>query len=224
MPPNHPAFDPEPVTPDDIAAWTRDVEAELVRTLDQFEAGRAALPESQRAIAAELLAARVRLLDYVGALVPSGTGGTKTRYHGDFHLGQVLVVESDFVITDFEGEPARTPAARRAKHSPLRDVAGMVRSFDYARAVALERYGQTHPADASRAASLLRAWAQEAAATFRLAYDEVQAQRADALIELFVLEKALYELRYEQDHRPEWVGIPLAALHQLAHQLDGEPS
>jgi hypothetical protein len=175
----YPDFDPEPVTPEDISTWTHNVESELVHTLDQLEARRATLPEGLRAIAANLLAARVKLRDYVGSLVRTDIGGLKTRYHGDFHLGQVLIVESDIVITDFEGEPARTQSCRRAKHSPLRDVAGMIRSFDYARAVALERCVQARPAQLPQAESMLRAWVTEAIATFRRTYEETQKLLAD---------------------------------------------
>jgi len=146
----------------------------------------------------------------------------KTRYHGDYHLGQVLVSSNDFIIIDFEGEPARPLTERRAKHSSLRDVAGMLRSFDYARWSAVLRDTYTD-ADRARIAPLARGWEREARAMFLRAYDEttrgsgLYASFADVqgLIELFELEKVLYELRYEVGNRPAWLNVPLQGVLAL---------
>jgi maltose alpha-D-glucosyltransferase/alpha-amylase len=151
-------------------------------------------------------------------------GGTlRTRAHGDYHLGQVLLTKNDFVIIDFEGEPGGTLADRRAKHTPLRDVAGMLRSFDYARWAALRDVARDDEALA-RLGPAADAWADEVQRAFLDAYaaglaggelfaalDEVR-----PLLALAELEKALYELRYELGSRPGWVGIPLAGLRALA--------
>ncbi|MDH5222330.1 MAG: alpha-amylase, partial [Betaproteobacteria bacterium] len=144
------------------------------------------------------------------------------RYHGDYHLGQVLLQKLDFVITDFEGEPARSFDERRAKHSPLRDVAGMLRSFDYARWTALRQALEGH-ADYERLAPHAADWVARVRRAFLGAYDE--AARGSGLyasfddlhelLELFELEKALYELRYELNNRPGWVGIPLTGILAL---------
>ena len=149
------------------------------------------------------------------------TVGAKTRLHNDYHLGQVLLSKNDFVITDFEGEPARPLEERRRKHSPLRDVAGMLRSFDYAMNAALFDALTERPTDAhDRVARAARLWQTHAVQAFLEAYDETArasglaspvAERS-GLLELFLLEKAVYELRYEIDNRPEWTRIPLRGL------------
>jgi maltose alpha-D-glucosyltransferase/alpha-amylase len=124
------------------------------------------------------------------------------------------------VIVDFEGEPARPLAERRAKHSPLRDVAGMFRSFAYAREVAQQRCTSQSAEDCARWSSLLTDWEAGARRVFFESYDEIARQRglypslsqARPLIQLFEIEKALYELRYELRNRPAWTSIPLRAL------------
>jgi maltose alpha-D-glucosyltransferase/alpha-amylase len=141
--------------------------------------------------------------------------------HGDYHLGQVLVVKDDFHILDFEGEPARSLEERRAKGSPAKDVAGMLRSFDYAAWAATMRLGELEKESAARALPEAVAWRNAACAAFLDAYkaemegvpswpaDEEAAQR---LMHLFLLEKALYEIRYEAANRPGWLGIPVRGL------------
>jgi maltokinase len=150
---------------------------------------------------------RLRLLTNIG-----GTGRV-IRVHGDFHLGQTLWDGDDWVILDFEGEPARSLTERRRKRSPLRDVAGMLRSFAYvASAVELLR-GLRAP----------DGWEEAARATFLEGYlatvDPVLLPSGQVAIErllaVYELEKAVYELRYELDNRPDWVGIPVAGIQRL---------
>ncbi len=137
--------------------------------------------------------------------------------HGDFHLGQVLVVQGDAYIIDFEGEPARTMEQRRAKSSPMRDVAGLLRSFDYA-AAAARRAGSPRPnSAAARPAEILQRFRDARGEPFLEAYravlnaaEPLGARRGRAaLLDLFLLEKAAYEIRYEVANRPTWLGIPL---------------
>jgi maltose alpha-D-glucosyltransferase/alpha-amylase len=148
------------------------------------------------------------------------------RCHGDYHLGQVLHTGKDFVILDFEGEPERSLSERRLKRSPLRDVAGMVRSFHYAvySALAGER---ARGLDGAVLETAARAWNVWVASTFLRAYlgaagDLVPKSRAEQqlLLDVFMLDKALYELGYELGSRPEWVGIPLRGIVDI---LDTPP-
>jgi len=216
-----PAFDPEPVSTDDVAAWIAAVVAEVDQTFDQLAQRQGDLPPPVRAAAERLLAMRESVKSRIAALAPRTLTFTKTRFHGDFHLGQLLVVEHDFIVVDFEGEPFRPMDERRRKHSPLRDVAGMLRSFSYAAAIALDEATGDRPGDRGRAAAHMTRWERETAAAFLTAYaravggassypsDPVDVAR---LTDLFVLEKALYEVRYELGSRPDWVRIPIAGL------------
>jgi maltose alpha-D-glucosyltransferase/alpha-amylase len=164
------------------------------------------------------LLAKFRALDVVHS------PGQWTRTHGDYHLGQVLRSKGDFVILDFEGEPARPLAERRLKHSPLKDVAGMVRSFSYAAFVALTKYVTRRPQDFAQLESWARLWEGSVSGEFLRAYREaigdspvVPAARDefDALLQIYILDKALYELVYELDNRPAWIRIPLHGILSL---------
>src|SRR4029079_6299249 len=117
-------------------------------------------------IADAVLAERAALLDGIGALAPERVTAVKTRHHGDFHLGQVIAVQNDFYIIDFEGEPGRPMAERRRKRSPLRDVAGMIRSFTYAETSALRQIVETRPAALPRLGPLAESWRQRAVSGF----------------------------------------------------------
>jgi maltose alpha-D-glucosyltransferase/alpha-amylase len=215
-----PAFDPVPHGSADAGAWTERVRNEAAAVLDRLARRRDTLPESVRDDADRLLAQREGLLSRIAAHANDRGEGVKTRLHGDYHLGQVLLVHNDFVIIDFEGEPSRTMEERAQKHSPLKDVAGMLRSFDYAMHTALFNFVSERP-DAREAVERAgRQWQEQAADAFLDGYDEVARASGLAsaraamkgLLELFVLEKAVYELKYEVDHRPDWVRIPLTGL------------
>ncbi|TAK46450.1 MAG: maltose alpha-D-glucosyltransferase [Betaproteobacteria bacterium] len=215
-------FDPEPATSEDIGQWVQSVREQALARLELLDARRAQLPEPCREAATRVLAARERLLERIAQAAVPASGLLRTRYHGDYHLGQVLLADNDFVIIDLEGEPARSFAERRRKHSPLRDVAGMLRSFNYARWSALARAGEPGAEDAA-ALALTAAWESATRAAFLDAWyagtraSGLYAARADAerVCALFELEKALYELRYEIHNRPAWARIPLLGI--LAH-------
>jgi maltose alpha-D-glucosyltransferase/alpha-amylase len=218
-----PAFDPEPITPDNVATWAKRARAEANATLDRLERRVATLPESSRGDASRVLAAREAILARIETHAADHGGGVRTRIHGDYHLGQVLVVQNDFMITDFEGEPTRTLAERSEKQSPLKDVAGMLRSFDYALNAALLRIdGEGTEAQALRE-RLGAEWLRETRRVFVEGYDHVAqaagltgaAAQRRGLLELFLLEKAMYELTYEAENRPDWVRIPLRGLIEL---------
>jgi maltose alpha-D-glucosyltransferase/alpha-amylase len=227
MPSIDEAFGQDPLAPDEVDQWVTQCQADLVSSLDLLANVREHLPEATRLQAETVLARRAQLEALAGHLRPSGLQAVKIRYHGDYHLGQVLVTGNDFVIIDFEGEPARSLDERRRKGCPLRDVAGMLRSFDYAAASALGRAHCDSPAARTAVEQLLGGWRREVKAAFLAGYREgikgcaayPRLQRhADLLIRLFSLEKTLYELRYELANRPLWLPIPLAGLIELLEE------
>ena len=154
-------------------------------------------------------------------------GGRRIRVHGDYHLGQVLFTGRDFVIIDFEGEPARPIGERRIKRSPLRDIAGMIRSFHYAAHSALLRQAPLAPRPEDDL-PLLQHWAQYwyvwVSVTFLTAYLDIVTQvglvpehpeQLKVLLDAYILEKAVYEIGYELNNRPDWVKVPLQGIVQL---------
>ena len=223
----NPAFDPEPITAADLDAWVDSIRHEAVLTFSRLEERHGMLPPPMAQGCDRLLALRPMLLDSLQPQHLAGLQAARTRCHGDYHLGQVLMVQHDFVIIDFEGEPARSIAERRAKHSPLRDVAGMLRSLSYAAGTAVKRSTGERPGDRERLAPLAADWEQSATQAFLAGYrasidgcpswpqDDDAARR---LIDLFLVEKALYEIRYEMDNRPDWLDIPVGG---LLHHLTG---
>jgi maltose alpha-D-glucosyltransferase/alpha-amylase len=185
------------------------------------------LPEGVRADAGEVLAAHDGVIDRFAALLQGKVSATRIRTHGDYHLGQVLYTGKDFVILDFEGEPARPLSERRIKRSPFRDVAGMLRSFHYAAYAKLFEEGEAGVAP-SGSLPALESWALDwerwTSATFLRAYLDrawgtsfVPPSREEVgmLIDVYLLEKAVYELAYELNNRPGWVRIPLQGIRQI---------
>jgi maltose alpha-D-glucosyltransferase / alpha-amylase len=149
--------------------------------------------------------------------------GMRIRCHGDFHLGQVLFTGKDFVIIDFEGEPARPITERRLKRSPLRDVASMLRSFNYAGLSKL-RNNSVRPEDALQLKPWARFWDCWVSVTFLKGYLEAttnasftpkSAEEFDLMLSVHMLEKAIYELGYELNNRPNWVDVPIAGILQI---------
>jgi len=218
-----PAFAPEPISEGDLAAWRDDARRSAASVLDALARKAGELPEPARPLAERLLASRDRLHARVEAL-PRALRALKTRFHGDYHLGQVLVVQSDVHIIDFEGEPLRSLDERRGKSSPLRDVAGMLRSFDYATETAVRDMNELRPAGADTVRSCADYWRRSVIESFLTGYFETMAgcpslpedaatQRA--LLQFFTLHKALYEIAYELANRPSWVAIPLAGVLDL---------
>ena len=224
---DNPAFAPESFTPEALEADATRVYAQLARTLDALKRSFTSLPDEPTTDSAALiLSRRLELLHRAHAIaeVPPAEAGLRIRIHGDYHLGQLLRARGDYIILDFEGEPARPLAERRAKQSPLRDVAGMLRSFSYAAYSALDAYTQRHPGTAKSLESwallwqnavsteFLTAWRTTIAANPHLTPQPLQAHR---LLNTYLLEKALYELLYELNNRPTWARIPLAGILAL---------
>jgi maltose alpha-D-glucosyltransferase/alpha-amylase len=225
-----PDFAPEPITAEDIGQWRRELEAAGADMLAKLERERARLPASAQELAERLIADRDRLFHLIRTLIPHEAEAQKTRYHGDFHLGQVLAVKNDFFIIDFEGEPARPLADRRRKSSPLRDVAGMIRSFDYASFTAVRQLAEARPAAEQRMLELAEAWRQRAVDGFRAAYRKamrgcaaypVSKNQGRRMIAFFILEKAIYEVSYELANRPGWVDIPLRGVLGILARMEG---
>jgi maltose alpha-D-glucosyltransferase / alpha-amylase len=221
QPTQDPAFAPQPLTRADIDAYRQQATDEARNALDMLASGMEQVPAADRARAGAVLAQRDQVPARIDALSSQAPLGLKIRIHGDYHLGQVLVTRNDFVIIDFEGEPGHTLEQRSAKHSPLRDVAGMLRSFSYVQHSALRNVVHNE-AEAVRLSPLARAWEAEVRAAFLAEYDAAAhdpklygpepLQAGSGLLGLFELEKALYELRYELGNRPGWVGIPLQGI------------
>lgn len=204
--PRVPAFAPEPIEQTDLANWRGALDDEVRDTV-------AALAERDIHVDLEPLLERAAGLE---ALI----NARKTRHHGDYHLGQVLEhADGGYTIIDFEGEPSRPLAARTEKRSPLRDVAGLLRSLDYARQAALRARDRAGEPDQQRADD----WHRQARAAFLDAYLATARPAAPDLLPSDVptalsaleLEKAAYEVRYELSHRPDWLPIPLAAFTRL---------
>jgi maltose alpha-D-glucosyltransferase/alpha-amylase len=217
-----PDFDPEPATERDAAAWRAQARAEALAALELLTRGAERLEKPAREQAKALLKDARPLLARIDGCAFSPAGLRKTRYHGDYHLGQVLLRNNDFVIIDFEGEAAAGPEGRRRKHSPLRDVAGMLRSFGYARWSALRRAAKSG-ADLERLAPLAAAWERETRRAFLAACESAARaaglypplEEARGLLDLFVLERALFELRRALDDRPDRAEIALQGILAL---------
>jgi maltose alpha-D-glucosyltransferase / alpha-amylase len=211
-------FSPEPFTEDDLASITMDATSQAQQALEWLERRAGTLADDVAAKARELLGSRDRLLDRIRSTPALEFTASKIRVHGDYHLGQVLWAEGDFYILDFEGEPARPIDARRRKQSPLKDVAGMLRSFSYAAHAALFAHTASRPEQFARLEPWARIWQTYVSAAFLRGYFTAagnalfvptEPSQRDELLELFVLDKALYELNYELNNRPDWVRIPL---------------
>ncbi len=218
-----PAFYPVPITPDEVTKWAKGARSAASAALDRLQRRAATLPEATRTDVSQVLAARDAILARLDSHADDQALGMRIRIHGDYHLGQVLVVQNDFVITDFEGEPARTLDQRREKHSPMKDVAGMLRSFDYALSSALLRSPGSSAETQALRERLGAEWLRQTEHTFIESYDQAvraaglpgaHAQRR-GLLELFVLEKAMYELTYESENRPDWLRVPLRGISRL---------
>ena len=225
-----PDFAPELVTPADIAQWRDGAAAAARAMLANLARSRDGLPPPAQALADRLLDAREALAQRYAALLPAHIEALKTRFHGDYHLGQVLAVQNDFSIIDFEGEPLRGIAERRQKSSPLRDVAGMLRSYAYVAATAVRQMGEIQPAALPVLQERAEEWRRQVTQAFmrryRTAIAGVGSFPADpavaaALLDFFTLEKAVYEVDYELAQRPNWVAIPLAGVAELLEREGG---
>ncbi|MEO7037859.1 MAG: maltose alpha-D-glucosyltransferase [Polyangiaceae bacterium] len=217
-------FGQEPFTTGHQHSLFQSAHTELARGFGKLREQQRSLPEDARELAAGLLGKQAIIDDKLRQITLAKASVTRMRCHGDYHLGQVLFTGDDFVIIDFEGEPGRPLSERRYKRSPLRDVAGMLRSFAYAAESAL-RSERVRPEDRARLApwaEAFRAWICVSFVRTYLAgiageaYCPQTPAAARGLLEFYELEKVLYEVNYELNNRPTWVAVPLAGLARLA--------
>ncbi len=244
QPSDDPAFAPEVASNADAKAWAKDVRAMFTNALKAMSDTESTLAEPARRMLDELRDNQQLLLGEVDRRAKLAVGSLRTRIHGDFHLGQVLIAQNDVYLIDFEGEPVRPLSERRGKTSPWRDVAGLLRSFDYATAafIASERTvsdttartpddvqediveGQVLAIPATPSLQQLRQalldqFCTTANNAFLGAYCAGIEQDAGELLDLALFEKAAYEICYEAAHRPDWMGIPLAGLLRAARRM-----
>lgn len=218
-----PVFTPEPITAEDQRALSEGVRKSAREMFDLLR------KQTAEGELAELIAALLGQEQAMGVLIDEiglrEVQAAKTRTHGDYHLGQVLNTGDDFVIIDFEGEPRRTLAERKEKRSPLRDVAGMLRSFHYAAHSGLER---VDPLDRHEYEPWAELWSAAACRIFKETWLQTCAGAAflpptpehiESLLNAFILEKAVYEVIYELNHRPQWIAIPLRGVLSIVRPV-----
>ena len=219
-----PDFAPEPITADDVRSWTDSVLRRAEHTLDELASRRSDLTDNDRQLVDALLSYRASLPARLRELLPRNIDAMKIRHHGDFHLGQMLIVKDDVVIIDFEGEPRRSIEDRRRKAPAARDVAGLIRSIDYSAIAALERALKSAPNEHGKIARALDGWRELSVSAFLSAYRQSLSdarlwprslESADRLLDFFLLEKAFYEIEYELAHRPNWLRVPLAGTWRI---------
>jgi maltose alpha-D-glucosyltransferase/alpha-amylase len=222
------AFTPEPYDQQALAEERERIDTQATSALNALQAALQStteLPPPTKALAEQLLAQRQPLLDRIQSIAGEPElFGQRIRIHGDYHLGQLLRSHNDFLIVDFEGEPARTLEERRRKQSPLRDVAGMLRSFSYAARTALTQHLPRNPAHTDTLTQWAAAWETSVTTAFLHGYNQAfaarpellpQAAQTETLLTALLLEKATYELLYELNNRPTWLAIPLEGLLAL---------
>ncbi len=219
-----PAFAPEPLTHDELEAASQNLRKQARRTFALLTDKRESLAAPLQTLCDEVIALGPPLLSRIAAFPEHDDTLLKIRCHGDYHLGQVLWQENDFYIIDFEGEPGRSIAERRAKQSPLKDVAGMLRSFDYAAYSALLTLTRGRPEDFDRLEPWAKIWKTWTSAAFLREYRKAVAgtpllplnpSATNRLLQFFMLDKTLFELQYELNYRPDWVRIPMLGIQHL---------
>jgi maltose alpha-D-glucosyltransferase / alpha-amylase len=228
-PRSDPVFAPEPFSLMYQRSLYSAMRGQASQTVQFLRRRISSLPEDIQGIAQEVVDSEAAITSRFARLLGNRIYAMRTRCHGDFHLGQVLYTGKDFAIIDFEGEPARPVSERRLKRSPLVDVAGMLRSFDYAANAALRGYGRSaiRLEDVSMLQPWAAAWTRLVSAEYLTSYLELMATTAilpeeydvqELLLDAFLLDKAMYEVRYELNSRPDWTEVPLRGVLDLLRQ------
>lgn len=225
--PGEPAFAPEPFEPADLDAVAAGASEQLREVVALIGRRLGSLDEATRRVAEDMVRSSERGFARLAEFAPLREPAVKIRCHGDYHLGQVLRTGDDYFLLDFEGEPAKSLAERRRKHAPIKDVVGMLRSYDYAAFAGLFAYAEGREGCFERLEPAARGWSANAGAAFTIGYERevwggglypADPDDANALIDLYTLDKALYELAYELNNRPDWVRIPLRAVAGLLQE------
>jgi maltose alpha-D-glucosyltransferase/alpha-amylase len=225
-----PAFMPETLAAGDVQSLLAGLRKQASDVLDLLKDSIAGLPDDLIDLAGLVLGRRRQILDSFRLSAGDAALGQRIRIHGDYRLGKLLQVKTDYVVVDFEGEPARPIAERRAKQSPLKDVAGMLRSLDYAAYAGLMGHTARRPEDWESLEPWARLWERSTGAEFLRAYRRTAQGAAflppadgnfRKLLAIHLLDKALNELSYELHHRPAWVRIPLIGILSLPMEAGG---
>ncbi|HZE54516.1 MAG TPA: maltose alpha-D-glucosyltransferase [Bradyrhizobium sp.] len=226
-------FAPEPIRPKDVQLWIKDALDRAEAVFELLMQRRDTANDADRLLIDQALAQHTSLDDRLSALLPRDIEGLNIRHHGDFNLGQTLIVKDDIFIIGFEGQPHRPLAERRHKAPAARDVASLIRSIDYSATAALERTLKLAPDEQGKLATALAEWRNRAAAAFLAAYREFMSdqrlwpadlQSAERMLNFFLIEKALCEIEYELNNRPDWLRVPLTGMLQLLSQRPNEAS
>jgi len=220
---------PEPFVGEPLVRAAEEMRHRADAHLELLASSLPRLGVATRRRATEVLDSRAALLDVFTTMAALDDAGLRIRCHGDYHLGQTLVTDADVVILDFEGEPLKPLPERRDRSSPLRDVAGMLRSFSYAATAA----ARSRTDDGSNAAAgTLEGWEAGASRLFLSAYFDAvgshavlpaQQRNTDALLRAYVVDKAIYEIGYQLNNRPDWVAIPLTGVLRWADRTSTIP-
>jgi maltose alpha-D-glucosyltransferase/alpha-amylase len=214
-------FVPEPTKNDDVDLWIENIKAQAGRVFATLTQRRDGLREPERGLADQVLAKQADLHERLSTLLPYDIDGHNIRLHGDFHLGQVLIVKDDIFVVDFDGDERLPIAERRRKAPPARDIAGFLRSIDCSVRMALDRALRNAPDDHGRLSAALSDWRDQAVAAFLAGYREISANQrlwpadphtVEAMLSFFMLEKAVAETEYELAYRPDWLRIALGNL------------
>jgi maltose alpha-D-glucosyltransferase/alpha-amylase len=231
---DNPDFTPEPFGQLYQRSLYQSMRKQTVQKMQLLRRRLGGLPDAIKPLAQSVLDHEKQLLDSLGALLTKRLRAQRLRCHGDYHLGQVLYTGKDFMIIDFEGEPARSISERRLKQSPLKDVAGMLRSYHYAASYEFFQLKATGLATSDNIEMLERAarfWCLWSSSAFLKGYLSVegtaaflppQGEQAEVLLDAYLIEKAVYELAYELNNRPDWVEVPLRGILNLMHGVPAD--
>jgi maltose alpha-D-glucosyltransferase/alpha-amylase len=201
--------------------------------LNDLSARQSELNVSNRTIVDQLVIKKEQTLELIAGIPSQSVSAFKVRHHGDLHLGQMLIVKDDILIIDFEGEPQRPPEERRRKRAAARDVAGVIRSIDYAATAALSRAEQVTTEGHDKIVAALDTWRDRSTAAFLAGYWEnmtdqrlwpPEQELAERVLDFFLLEKAFYEIDYELANRPDWLHVPLMGVWRILSKHESAQS